>query len=114
MREHFDTLSTSLEPVLAAATIKKIWSRVSVMRMNLSRRDRPVIPAELQELADSLGAAEGGGTFFLTKEGDLITGEQEMIQKAKKYNMDLHEADIRRHYALNERFHFNGPERHRG
>lgn len=34
--------------------------------------------------------------------------------RSKRYNMALQDSDVRRHIALNERFHFNGPDRRRG
>jgi hypothetical protein len=111
IRDEFNTLAIENEAALVSKTVQSIWSKVSLMRMKLARHSRPDIPSSLTTLAEGLGAMQNGGTYYLTKDDGLVQGASALIQKAKTYNMDLHEADLRRHHALNERFHFNGSDR---
>lgn len=109
------------------------WSQLSVIRMNISKLRRPKIPASLEGVTTYLGAQEGTGRFYcsvpsndprhgtiLNKDGTakrpiiIEASAQDFAAKAKMYNMDLHPADIERHYELIERYHFNGKERRGG
>ena len=111
-------------------SIPNLWSQLSVVRMGISKLRRPKVPEALAPVAEYLGVQEGDGFFCAVRSDDsrfksnteaatkspIITESRgaEMLQKAKLYNMDLHPADIERHYELVERFHFNGKERYRG
>jgi hypothetical protein len=134
IRADFDLLMNSSTLELAEVqfdrSIPTIWSQLSVIRMGLTKLRRPKIPESLAKVAEYLGAQEGSGYFCAIprnderfKTSDINGGSpvrkpaiieargEKFAEKAKMYNMDLHPADIERHYELVERFHFNGKER---
>jgi len=66
-----------------------------------------VVAGELEETSDGTSVKRR----FIVKDGQVIEGTAAPADRAKRYNMALDEADIRRHYEIVDRFHFRGKGR---
>ncbi len=120
-RKQFDNLLKETDEARLQAGLKDVWSELSFARMSLTITDRPKLPTSLEHFLHengviSMGTTQGSGYMVVSKDTQSMVASDVMDpeEKAKKYNMALSDADIRRHRALNERFHFNGPQRFKG
>jgi hypothetical protein len=78
--------------------------------MQIPPRNRPKMPESLHDVFSAVQRGEAG--TFILKDGQVITGEAAILERAKRYDMSLQDSDVRRHLALNERFHFRGASRY--
>ena len=108
-RDSFRLISTEIDPEATETVAKNVWQRLSILRMQIPARKRPKMPESLHGIFAAVQRGEAG--TFIIKDGQVITGEAAILERAKTYNTSLQDADVRRHIALNERFHFRGSER---
>jgi len=103
-RDSFRRLATDFDPEATESTVKLVWQRLSVIRMQVSPRNRPRVPDSLKDIFSAVQRGEAG--TFMIKDGQVISGEAAILERSRRYNDSLQDSDVRRHIALNERFHF--------
>ena len=111
-RAAFEKLVREQDAGKVTLGLRDVWASLTMTRMSIPMSCRPPVPADvdawLREIGVTGPASQVTGTFVVGKSGTLEAGQAAVGDKAKRYNMALDDADVRRHHALNERFHFGG------
>lgn len=101
--------------------LKDVWGKLSVIKMDIMPSLRPQPSKELTDYLIEQGVITPSSVsrhaHFVVHKGEMHEVDRDdtkpRADRSRRYNMALQDSDVRRHIALNERFHFNGPERGR-